>query len=154
MENNEDGYRNIHDPSVTFCEAEIYYSYESRPGAANAVRLSDMQRASKELMYLETVIPTLMHMKTTEIRGVPAWGDGLQIIYLAAPSGAEWLYRLLNRQPDRLAEAGFRAGLSGRTGSSLADMEVAARCAIPCVLNRHGQADLAAREIVAAWGIG
>ena len=65
-------------------------------------------------MYLETVIPTLLHIKMTQIGEVPPWGEKLRIVYLAAPSGQEWMYRLLNREPSKLESEEYRANLMGR----------------------------------------
>jgi hypothetical protein len=59
----------------------------------------------------------------------------------------------VNREPGKLGDARFRETLLGRTASSLADMELAAKEGVPCVLNHHGKADQAAKEILAAWGI-
>ncbi|MGC9399319.1 MAG: hypothetical protein ACP5HM_09290 [Anaerolineae bacterium] len=149
----EDGYQDIYHPERVYTPDDIYYAYESRPGARNAILLADAQAARKQVMYLETVIPTLLHLKTTPIAGLPPWGNDLHIVYLAVPSGAEWVYRLLNREPERLKEDAFREQILGRTTSSLADMEVAAEHEIPCVLNPYHRADEAAQEILNAWGL-
>ncbi len=153
VERVEGGYRDVHHPEVVYPDADVYTSYSSRPGADNAILLEDMQAASERVMYLETVIPTLLHMRDDEIAGLPPWGDRLRIVYLAAPSGDEWVGRLLGRQPARLVEPAFRVRILGRTTSSLADLELAASHAVPCVLNHHGRGDEAAREILAAWGL-
>ncbi len=92
-------------------------------------------------------------MRSKGLAGIPAWCDNLRIVYLAAPSGKEWLSRLVNREPDKLGDARFRETLLGRTASSIVDMELAAQEGVLCVLNHHGKADQAAREILAAWGI-
>ncbi len=113
----------------------------------------DAWAAAERVVYLETVIPTLLRMRDTAIAGLPPWGDRLRIVYLAAPSGDEWLGRLVGRQPEELTDPAFRARILGRTGSSLADMEVAADAGVPCVLNHHGQGEQAAREILTAWGL-
>ena len=133
--------------------ADIYYRYQSRPGADNAILLADMKSAQEKVMYLETVIPTLLHLQENELSGIPAWGDKMKIIYLAAPSGNEWVYRLLNREPSRLVEEKFRATILGRLSSSLSDMEIAAEKKIPCVLNHYGRAEQAAQEILKYWGV-
>lgn len=149
----EDGFQDIHNPSVTYTESDIYYFYQSRPGAGNGILLSDAQAALEHVMYLETVIPTLLHIQETDIAGIPAWGENLRIVYLAAPSGTEWVFRLLNREPSRLEEEAYRTKIVGRVTSSVSDMQLAAENEIPCVLNRHNQAERAAQEILAAWGL-
>ncbi|MEA1927108.1 MAG: hypothetical protein U9N73_02795 [Candidatus Auribacterota bacterium] len=153
VEEFDGGYRDIYTPSATYSPADIYYFYQSRPGASNAILLSDMEEARKKKMYLETVVPTLLHIKTTAIGGLPAWGDLMRIVYLAAPDGFEWIFRLLQRQPEKLSDPSYRSQVLGRTGSSLSDMKLAAENTIPVVLNRWGKADQAAREIISAWGI-
>ena len=149
----EDGYQDLYHPERVYAPEDIYYAYESRPGARNAILLEDAKAAREQVMYLETVIPTLLHIKTTSIAGLPAWGDDLQIVYLAVPSGVEWVYRLVNREPERLQEDVFRQKILGRTTSSLSDMEVAAEHEIPCVLNHYNRAEEAAQEILTAWGL-
>ena len=153
VEENEAGFQDIHNPDVFYSHADIYYRYQSRPGADNAILLSDMQAAQKKIMYLETVIPTLLHLKEKEISSIPAWKENLKIIYLAAPSGHEWVFRLLNREPSRLVEEKFRETILGRLSSSLSDMELAAEKKITCVLNHYGLAEQAAQEILTAWGL-
>jgi hypothetical protein len=148
-----EGYQDIYHPERVYAPEDIYYAYESRPGARNAILLEDAKAAREQVMYLETVIPTLLHIKTTAIADLPAWGDDLQIVYLAVPSGAEWVYRLINREPERLQEDAFRQTILGRTTSSLSDMEVAAEHEIPCVLNHYNRAEEAAQEILTAWGL-
>ena len=147
------GFQDIHNPTMICDHSDIYYFYQSRPGAANAILLADVQAAMENIMYLETVIPALLHIKSTEIAGIPPWGDNLQIVYLAAPSGSEWVFRLLNREPSRLEEEKFQTQILGRTKSSISDMQLAVENRIPCVINRHGQADQAAQEILTAWGL-
>jgi len=147
------GFQDVHHPGVTYAESDIYCVYQSRPGAENAILLSDARAALRQVMYLETVVPTLLQMRSKGLAGIPAWGDDLRIVYLAAPSGKEWLSRLVNREPDKLGDARFRETLLGRTASSIVDMELAAQEGVLCVLNHHGKADQAAREILAAWGI-
>jgi hypothetical protein len=147
------GYQDIHHPGVTYAPSDIYYEYESRPGARNAILLEDARAALEGVMYLETVIPTLLHIKNHDIAGILAWEDDLQIVYLAAPTGGEWIYRLVNREPERLQEEGFRAKILGRTTSSISDMEITAEHEIPVVLNHYGKAEQAAREILTAWGL-
>ena len=147
------GYRDIYTPSAAYAPADIYYFYDSRPGASNAILLADMAAAREKKMYLETVVPTLLHIKTTAIGGLPAWGNLMRIVYLAAPDGIEWIFRLLQRQPEKLSDQAYRRQVLGRTGSSLDDMKLAAKNTIPVVLNRWGKADQAAREIIAAWGL-
>ncbi len=149
----EEGYQDLYHPERIYAPDDIYYAYESRPGARNAILLEDAEAAREQVMYLETVIPTLLHIKTTPIAGLPVWGDDLQIVYLAVPSGAEWVYRLVNREPERLMEDVFRQTILGRTTSSLSDMEVAAGHEIPCVLNHYNRAEEAAQEILTAWGL-
>lgn len=153
VEETDSGYRDIYTPSATYNPDEIYYFYQSRPGASNAILLSEMEAAREKKMYLETVVPTLLHIKTTAICGLPAWGDLMRIVYLAAPSGIEWIFRLLQRQPEKLSDLTYRREVLGRTGSSLEDMKLAAENTIPVVLNRWGKADQAAREIIATWGL-
>jgi len=148
-----EGWQDIHHPERIYTPDDIYYFYESRPGAGNAILRSDMEAARRQLMYLETVIPTLLHIKETAIAGFPPWGDALRIVYLAVPGGREWLARLLNREPERLGDVAFRKQIMGRVASSLADMELAVVHEIPCVLNRHGQGERAAHEVLAAWGL-
>jgi hypothetical protein len=149
----EDGYQDLYHPERVYAPEDIYYAYESRPGARNAILLEDAKAAREQVMYLETVIPTLLHIKTTAIAGLPAWEDDLQIVYLAVPSGGEWVFRLVNREPERLEEKPFRRTILGRTTSSLSDMEVAAEHEIPCVLNHYNRAEEAAQEILTAWGL-
>ncbi len=147
------GFTDVHNTDVSYSDSDIYYSYESRPGADNSILLSDARSAQEKVMYLETVIPTLLHIQSTSLMGIPAWGDRLCIVYLAVPSGDEWLSRLLNREPDRLTDQQFRRGIVGRTKSSIADMEVAAEQNVQCVLNHYGEADKAAADILAVWGL-
>ncbi len=153
VEKTEDGWRDVYHPESVYRESDIYYRYQSRPGAENAILLSDAYQARERIMYLETVIPTLLYIREHAIKGVPAWGDNLRIVYLAAPEGYEWVFRLLNREAERLSEATYRESLLGRLASSLADMELAAAHHIPCVLNHYGQAEQAAEEILRVWGI-
>ncbi len=153
VEEIEDGFRDIHHPEVVYRPEDIYYRYQSRPGAENAILMSDMRAARAGIMYLETVIPTLLYIREHAIKGIPAWGEALRIVYLAAPDGYEWVFRLLNREAERLPEAAFRRTLLGRLASSLADMELAAEREIPRVLNRYGEAEQAAGEILSAWGL-
>ncbi|MBT7783434.1 MAG: hypothetical protein HN741_11005, partial [Anaerolineae bacterium] len=87
VEETPKGFQDIHNPDLFYPHADIYYRYQSRPGADNAILLSDMQAAREKIMYLETVIPTLLYLKENRVSGIPAWGDNLKIIYLAAPSG-------------------------------------------------------------------
>ncbi len=148
------GYQEIYHPEIIYRPDDIYYFYQSRPGAANAILMEDMQTAQEEIMYLETVIPTLLHIQQNELGGIPAWGDKLQILYLVVPTGSEWVYRLLNREPEKLKGAQFQAQILGRTGSSLEDMQLAVEHQIPVILNRYNKADQAAQEILAAWGLG
>lgn len=148
-----DKFQDIYNPDKVYDRSDIYYFYQSRPGASNAILLADVQAAMQEVMYLETVIPTLLDMKNTEIAGIPPWGDDLNILYLAAPSGSEWVYRLINRQPERLKEEKFQAQILGRTTSSLSDMQVAVENHIPVVLNHYNQADQAAQDILLGWGL-
>jgi len=152
VEEKEDGFQDIHN-DVFYKDDEIAYRYQSRPGADNAILLADLQTAQEKVMYLETVIPTLLYLKENEIAGIPAWGDKLKIIYLAAPSGHEWVFRLLNREPERLVEEKFRNIIMGRLSSSLEDMEIAAEKEATCVLNHYGKAEEAAQEILTAWGL-
>lgn len=77
----------------------------------------------------------------------------IKIIYLAAPSGYEWVFRLLNREPSRLVEEKFRVTILGRLSSSLSDMELAADKKIICVLNYYALAEQVAQEILSAWGL-
>lgn len=146
------GYKDIHRSEAIYSEDDIYYSYQSRPGAVNAILYSDIRMALEIPMYLETVIPTLLHIKTNQIGDVPAWGDRLRIVYLAVPSGHEWVYRLLNRAPERLENRDYRMSILGRVTSSLQDMKLAAAHGIPMVLNRHEQGKQAASEILSSWG--
>ncbi|MCP4142559.1 MAG: hypothetical protein GY755_20155 [Chloroflexi bacterium] len=153
VKENEKGFQDVHNAEVFYAHEDIYYRYNSRPGADNAILLVDMQTATKEKMYLETVIPTLLYLKENEIAGIPAWGDKMRIAYLAAPSGKEWVFRLLNREPEKLVEAKYRTTLQGRFSSSLSDMEIAAEKKIVCVLNHFGLAEQAAEEILQVWGV-
>jgi hypothetical protein len=153
VEETGDGYRDIYTASATYAPSDIYYFYESRPGASNAILLADMEAAREKKMYLETVIPTLLHIKTTAIGGLPEWGNLMRIVYLAAPDGIEWIFRLLQRLPEKLSDPAYRRQVLGRTGSSLDDLKLAAENIIPVVLNRWGKADQAAHEIISAWGI-
>lgn len=147
-----DGFQDIHHPETLYKNDEIYYAYQSRPGASNAILLSDVKKAMQKKRYLETVIPTLLHIQTTQISGIPPWGDKLKIVYLATPSGAEWLYRLLNREADKLPEKDYQNTIKGRVHSSIADMEVAATHQVSTVLNKHGKGKEAAQEILSIWG--
>jgi hypothetical protein len=146
------GFQDIHRHEVFYRQDDIYYYYQSRPGAANAILFDDVRAAMRKMMYLETVIPTLLHMKTSQIGEVPLWGERLKIAYLAAPSGQEWLYRLLNREPSRLGSEEYRATIMGRVESSIADMELAAEYKVPTVLNWHGKGEQAAQDILSIWG--
>jgi hypothetical protein len=146
------GFRDIHHPEVMYSQDDIYYSYQSRPGATNAILMADVRAAMKKTMYLETVIPTLLHIKTTRIGEVPPWGEKLRIVYLATPSGQEWLYRLLNREPSKLDSEEWRAVIMGRVGSSIGDMEQAVKQNVQTVLNWHGKGEQAAQEILSIWG--
>jgi len=143
----------VHYPEVMYSQDEIYYYYQSRPGAANAILMDDVRAAMNKPMYLETVIPTLLHIKTTRIGEVPAWGHKLKIVYLATPSGQEWLYRLLNREPSKLESEEWRAAIMGRVNSSIGDMEQAVEYKVQTVLNWHGKGEQAAREILTIWGL-
>ena len=153
VEETAEGFRDIHYPSATYSQSDIYYSYQSRPGAANAILLSDAQTAMGKMLYLETVIPTLLHIKNNTIGGIPPWGDNLKILYLAVPDGVEWVYRLLNREPDRLKEESFQSQILGRIESSISDMKIAVESEIPFIFNQHGKAEQAAQEILSAWGL-
>lgn len=148
-----EGYRDVHHPDVVYSQEDIYYAYQSRPGAENAILMKDVKAALDQKMYLETVIPTLLHMKMTPIKGIPAWGEKLIIVYLAAPSGAEWLIRLLNREPSKLAHEKQQRTLIGRVRSSMADMETAAEHGVHTVINHHEKGQQAAREILSTWGL-
>jgi guanylate kinase len=146
-------FQDIHHPDVIYRQDDIYFYYQSRPGAGNAILYDDVRAAMQKTMYLETVIPTLLHMKTTKIGDVPAWRDRLKIVYLATPSGQEWLYRLLNREPSKLENEEYRAAIVGRVVSSIEDMEQAVEHQVPTVLNRHEQGEQAAREILSVWAL-
>ena len=152
VEENAEGFRDIHNNTL-YAHEDIYYRYNSRPGADNAILLDYMKMAQEKVLYLETVIPTLLEMRDNEIAGIPAWGDSLKIIYLAAPTGNEWVFRLLNREPEKLIEENFRKTILGRLSSSLDDMQLAADKQITCVLNHYGRAEEAAQEILTAWGL-
>lgn len=152
VEKTDGGFRDTHHPEIMYRQDEIYYSYQSRPGAANAILMDDVRAAMKKTMYLETVIPTLLHIQTTRIGKVPAWGEKLKIVYLATPSGQEWLYRLLNREPSKLESEEWRAAIVGRVVSSIGDMEQAAEHKVQTVLNWHGKGEQAAQEILSIWG--
>ncbi len=153
VEEVEGGFRDRFHPGRFYTWDDIYYYYTSRPGAANAILMADARRALREKMYLETVIPTLLHIRDHAIRDIPAWGEHLTILYLAVPGGPDWLYRLLQREPERLQEPAFREKLLGRVRSSLEDMALAVERHIPVVLNYWGKGEKAAREILAAWGL-
>ncbi len=146
------GFRDIFHPEVIYRQDEIYYYYQSRPGAANAILIDDVRAAMKKTMYLETVIPTLLHIKTTRIGEVPPWGENLKIVYLATPSGQEWLGRLLNREPLKLENEKWRAAIMGRVESSIGDMEQAVEYKVQTVLNWHEKGEQAAQEILSIWG--
>ncbi len=154
VEEVEGGFRDRFNPARFYRWEEIYYYYTSRPGAANAILMDDALRARRERMYLETVIPTLLHIQRESIRGLPPWGDHLTILYLVVPTGAEWIYRLLQREPERLQEEAFRQKLIGRVRSSLEDMALAVREGIPAIFNHWGEGEKAAEELLAAWGLG
>ena len=153
VKNTDAGFQDIHHPEVMYSQDEIYYYYQSRPGAANAILMADVRAAMKKPMYLETVIPTLLHIKTTRIGEVPAWGEKLKIVYLATPSGQEWLSRLLNREPSKLEGEEWRAAIIGRVNSSIGDMEQAVEYKVHTVLNWHEKGEQAAREILSIWGL-
>ncbi|MFT4343827.1 MAG: hypothetical protein ACMXYE_03700 [Candidatus Woesearchaeota archaeon] len=104
-------------------------------------------------MYLETVIPTLLNMQKEEQHGIPALGDSLRIVYLAADSGKEWLYRLVAREPDKLPNEHFRKTLTGRVESSLQDMEIAARERIPTAVHVLDYGPITAKRVLAGWDI-
>ena len=147
------GFQDIHHPDVIYRQDDIYYYYQSRPGAANAILFDDVRAAMKKTMYLETVIPTLLHIKTNQGGEIPPWGENLKIVYLATPSGQEWLYRLLDREPSKLESEEYRASIMGRVASSIADMKQAVAHKVPTVLNWHGKGEQAAQEILSIWGI-
>ena len=147
------GFQDIHHPEVIYRQDEIYYRYQSRPGAANAILMDDIRAAMERTMYLETVIPTLLHIKTTRIGEVLPWDENLKIVYLATPSGQEWLYRLLNREPTKLESEEWRAAIIGRVNSSIGDMEQAVEYKVHTVLNWHEKGEQAAREILSIWGL-
>jgi hypothetical protein len=153
VEETAEGFRDIHNPAVTYSQEDIYYSYQSRPGASNAILLADAQAALEKMLYLETVIPALLHIKTNTIKGIPAWGDNLKILYLAVPDGTEWVYRLVNREPERLKEETFQLQILGRIESSISDMKIALENDIPFIYNHYGKAEQAAAEILSAWGL-
>lgn len=98
------------------------------------------------------MIPTLLHIKTTQIGEVPPWGEELKIVYLATPSGQEWLYRLLNRESPKLESEEYQATIMGRVDSSIGNMEQAAEHRVPTVLNWRGKGEQAAQEILSMWG--
>ncbi len=148
----EAGFQDIYHPEIIYHQDDIYYYYQSRPGAANAIILDDVRAAMEKTMYLETVIPTLLHIKTTQIGEVPPWGNKLTIVYLATPTGEEWLYRLLNREPSKLENNEYQKTIMGRVKSSLGDMELAAEHKVPTVLNWHKKGEQAARDILSIWG--
>lgn len=148
----EAGFQDIYHPEVIYRQDEIYYYYQSRPGAANAILFDDVRAAMEKTMYLETVIPTLLHIKTTRIGEVPPWGEKLKIVYLATPSGQEWLCRLLNREPSKLESEEYRATIMGRVESSIGDMEQAVEHKVLTVLNWHEKGEQAAQEILSIWG--
>jgi guanylate kinase len=152
VKNTDTGFQDIHHPEVMYSQDEIYYYYQSRPGAANAILMDDVRAAMKKPMYLETVIPTLLHIKTNRIGELPPWGNKLKIVYLATPSGQEWLYRLLNREPSKLESEEWRAAIIGRVNSSIGDMEQAVKHNVQTVLNWHGKGEQAAQEILSIWG--
>lgn len=147
------GFQDIYHPEVIYRQEDIYYYYQSRPGAANAILLEDVRAAMNKKMYLETVIPTLLYIKTNQIGEVPPWGEKLKIVYLASPSGSEWLYRLLNREPSKLESRNYRATMMGRVESSISDMDQAAEHQVQTVLNWHGKGEQAAQEILSIWGL-
>ena len=149
----EAGFQDIHHPEVIYEPDDIYYYYQSRPGAGNAILFDDMRAAMNKVMYLETVIPTLLHLKTTANGDVPAWGSNLKIVYLATPSGQEWLFRLLDREASKLEDPAYRASMMGRVASSLTDMEQAVAHKVPTVLNWYGKGEQAAAEILSIWGL-
>ena len=153
VKNTDAGFQDIHHPEVMYSQDEIYYYYQSRPGAANAILMDDVRAAMKKPMYLETVIPTLLHIKTTRIGELPPWGEKLKIVYLATPSGQEWLSRLLNREPSKLESEEWRAAIIGPINSSIGDMEQAVEYKVHTVLNWHEKGEQAAREILSIWGL-
>ncbi len=152
VEKTNGGFRDIHHPEVIYRQEDIYFNYQSRPGATNAILMDDVRAAMKKTMYLETVIPTLLHIKTTRIGEVPPWGEKLKIVYLATPSGQEWLHRLLNREPSKLESEEWRAAIMGRVESSIGDMEQAVEYKVQTVLNWHEKGEQAAQEILSIWG--
>ena len=84
---------------------------------------------------------------------IPAWGDKLKIVYLAVPSGEEWLDRLLGRTRSELKSEKYRDEIMKRVESSIADMEEALKHKVPTVLNEHGKGDQAAKAILSIWGL-
>ena len=152
VKENESGFQDIFHPEVIYHQKDIYYYYQSRPGAANAIIFDDIWTAMDKRMYLETVIPTLLHIKTTQIGKVPPWGERLSIVYLATPSGQEWLFRLLNRESSKLDNKKYQATIMGRVESSIGDMKQAAEHKVPTVLNWYQKGEQAAAEILSFWG--
>ena len=137
----------------TFSKGDVYLEYESRPGAFNAILMSDLEKSKNNLMYLETVIPTLLKMKNESFNGFDALGDDLRIAYLAADSGKEWLYRLVAREPDKISDENFRNKLIGRVDSSLKDMYVASKEQIPSVVHVLDNGHITAKKVLTAWNI-
>lgn len=137
----------------SFSKDDVYLEYESRPGAHNVILKADLEKSKDNLMYLETVIPTLLKMQNESINGFDALGNNLKIAYLAADSGKEWLYRLVAREPDKISDESFRNKLIGRVDSSLKDMYVASENQIPSVVHVLDHGPDTAKKVLTAWNI-
>lgn len=146
------GYSCIHTQNE-FLNDDIYYEYESRPGAFNAILKEDIRKANNNLLYLETVIPTLFKMKSENINGIYPLKEDLKIVYLAADSGKEWIYRLVAREPDKIEDENFRNKITGRINSSLEDMKIAEKEKIPTAVHILDYGHITAKKVLKGWNI-
>ncbi len=141
------------DTNKVYHPKDIYYEYESRPNASNVILKKDIKKADNKLMYLETVIPTLLKMKYESLSGFSPLEDKLNVVYLTAESGEEWLTRLAAREPDKLNNNDYKNKLIGRIKSSLNDMEIVSEKNIPSVVNEYKKGRETAKKALTAWGI-
>lgn len=152
VDKTRNGYECIH-TGKEYSDSDIYFEYESRPGANNAIVKDDILKADSRLLYLETVIPTLIKMKNEPLSGFSPLDDKLKVAYLAADSGTEWVKRLVAREPHKLSDKKFLDKLVGRVDSSLADMEIAAKEQIPTAVHVLDHGEETAKKVLTAWNM-
>lgn len=151
--NKEDDKFICRDKGKVYTRDDIYFEYESRPNASNVILKKDIKKADNQLMYLETVIPTLLKMKYESLSGLSPLEDKLNVVYLTAESGEEWLTRLAAREPDQISDESYKNKLIGRIKSSLDDMKIVSDEKIPSVVNEYMKGKETAKKALTAWGI-